>query len=622
MKEHIITAILYQDMSSKWKDAELNGGVNVHLNVHQKARQFVEVELGDFLLSDGDAILVSFEKEEDGELYHVNPEKMENIAGDSKAFRIQIPTLVHNTPGVWGVQFYLVTDYNAVTGEYASAHPFDVLDFSEHSSFLDDGLTVPTKENLSALYKEIENKVEQETLNSERIAENEKNIQFTSQAVEKNINNIALLADVQYQSGLQYIQPIEEEYGERVTANGESIVDWQGNGSTARLLKVAGDTQATKNLINPALTTGSVTYAMDGNSIVLTNTKGSPSSFYVYSVKKTKGTYTLSVKDIAGESSRRFLSIYKDGVVQQTLTTFPAVVTITLDEDAEISLRGEVDIGEYNTTTISELQLVEGVYTEDTMPEYTPYFDGLKSASFQGITSRNSRGTIRKWLSLPAPIDCGLGTTIDFENQRIINKYSEVTFAGEDSEGWEVSFGWNGMDDDGNVDKGYAYAPITTIRDFIKGSELFSGQWKLASISSMYEDDPELVDLMPPDKGEYYIACDENGNPKTLYLGTGDMLSNWSTMLADWKEYLKKNPITLRCFTTTETVIPFTDEQKAVGNEYTAWTDGTEQVMGNGSAEYGIYPTLTQEYVLVMDIKETAQETVDETITQALQEAY
>ena len=304
---------------------------------------------------------------------------------------------------------------------------------------------------------------------------NAKNIQSTAQAVVKNINNIALLSDVQYQAGLQYIQPIEDAYNERITANGENVLDWQGNGSTARLLKVVGNTQATRNLINPALTTGYVTYAVDGNSIVLTNTKGSPSSFYLYSVKRTKGTYTLSVKDIAGESSRRFLTIYKDGVNQQTITTFPTVVTITLDEDAEISLRGEVGIGDYNTTTISELQLVEGVYTEDTMPEYTPYFDGLKSASFQGIVSKNADGTKKRVLSFPALIECGLGVTIDFEKQVIIN----------------------------------------------------------------------------------------NG---------------------------------------TET--PFTDEQKAVGNEYTAWKGGEERVQGNDNATYDINPTMTQEYVVITSVKE------------------
>ena len=156
MKEHIIRAILYQDMSVKWKDAELNGGVNVHLNVHQKTRQFVEVELGDFLLTEGEAILAAFEKESDGEAYHENPAYMDRVRDQSGVFYLQIPTIVHNTPGVWGCQFYLATDYNKATGVYSEAYPFDIVKFSEGSSFLDDGLEVPSKENLSALYKDIE----------------------------------------------------------------------------------------------------------------------------------------------------------------------------------------------------------------------------------------------------------------------------------------------------------------------------------------------------------------------------------------------------------------------------------------------------------------------------------
>lgn len=154
MKEHIIRAILYQDMSVKWKDAELNGDVNVHLNVHQKTRQIVEAELDDFLLNDGEAILASFEKTIDGEIYHENPVKMDKMEGERRVFRLRIPTIVHNTPGEWGIQFFVVTDYDPITGNYTDSYPFDKAKFSEHSSFIDDGLTVPTGENLSALYAE------------------------------------------------------------------------------------------------------------------------------------------------------------------------------------------------------------------------------------------------------------------------------------------------------------------------------------------------------------------------------------------------------------------------------------------------------------------------------------
>ena len=137
MKEHIIRAVLYQNMSVQWKDTELRDGVNIHLNVHQKTRQFVEAELGDFILSDGEWILAAFEKTIDGENYHENPTHMDKMEADN-CFRLQIPTLVHNTPGEWGIQFYLVTDYNPVTGDYTNAYPFDKVKFSEYYSFFDE----------------------------------------------------------------------------------------------------------------------------------------------------------------------------------------------------------------------------------------------------------------------------------------------------------------------------------------------------------------------------------------------------------------------------------------------------------------------------------------------------
>lgn len=176
MKEHIIRAILYQDMSVKWKNAELNGDVNVHLNVHQKTRQFVEVELGDFLLNDGEWILASFEKTIEGDIHHENPSGMDKVEGQQGVFRLQLPTIVHNTPGEWGVQFLLVTDYNPATGDYTTAYPFDIAKFFERSSFLDDGLTIPGKDNLSALHAEAVQKIKLETQNATAIAANTKAI--------------------------------------------------------------------------------------------------------------------------------------------------------------------------------------------------------------------------------------------------------------------------------------------------------------------------------------------------------------------------------------------------------------------------------------------------------------
>lgn len=153
MKGHIIRAILYQDMTVKWKNVE--EGIPARLNVHQKARQFVEVELGDFLLAEDEAILAAFEKVKDGNTNHINPTVMEQVVGDKKVYRLQIPPEVHNEAGEWEIQFFIETAYNVFSSDYESSSPSWIARFVEYSSITDDGLTVPTGENLKELYNAI-----------------------------------------------------------------------------------------------------------------------------------------------------------------------------------------------------------------------------------------------------------------------------------------------------------------------------------------------------------------------------------------------------------------------------------------------------------------------------------
>lgn len=219
MKEHIIRAILYEDMSVKWKDEkQLRGSVNVHLNVHQKARQFVEAELGDFLLSDGEAILASFEKSDDRDGYHINPTRMGKAENEKGVFRLPIPSLVHNTPGVWIVQFSLVTDYKPCTGEYEAAFPFDEVKFSEHSSIIDDGLTVPTGENFIATLNEID------AAKTEIIEHKTASINAASsaQTAEANATAAANAAAASATKALEEAKKIENALREKVSVSVES----------------------------------------------------------------------------------------------------------------------------------------------------------------------------------------------------------------------------------------------------------------------------------------------------------------------------------------------------------------------------------------------------------------
>ena len=149
MREHIITAVLNQDMSASWK----NGAVSPRLHAHQKTRQIVEVELGDFFLNDGEHILVAFERSKDGYSNHINPAPMEKIDG-ANAYRIMLDALVHTTAGEWIVQFFLVTDYSHGVGTYTDSFPSDQLRFVEYSSIEDDGLQIPSDYDLRNLYNQ------------------------------------------------------------------------------------------------------------------------------------------------------------------------------------------------------------------------------------------------------------------------------------------------------------------------------------------------------------------------------------------------------------------------------------------------------------------------------------
>lgn len=306
----------------------------------------------------------------------------------------------------------------------------------------------------------------------------------------KNRNTISVLKEVQYQSGLQYIQPLESAYNERTTANGENVLDFENNGSTARILKVNGNTQS--------------------------------SAEYV----------------------------------------------------------------------------------------------GLKNVKFQGIISKNADGNKESALSLPYKMDIGLGTTIDFEQQRVVNYGVDITLTGD--EAWSF----------------YSYKGTYGVFSIM----LPTAESRAYGVST----DGIVVDeaSLPTVKDWANVIWAGAGEQNVLYwLGILDILgftANWvdkasptdhekTQAILDFKNYLRQrhadeNPVKIRYISSTlQSDIPFPPEMKAIGNEYKVWRDGTEQVQSNDNAEYGIFPKITQEYVVVAEIGETSQ---TDYITEALKGEY
>lgn len=186
------------------------------------------------------------------------------------------------------------------------------------------------------------------------------------------------------QSGLvsKYKATIEDTYTERVTADGANVLD----GSKAKLEKVVGNSVASKNLFNPfvlsvqAETDTNWIKSVTSSEIVIGVKKG-----YVINTGKTLQDFCPALKIgqtvwLNGESTG-YGAINLSGTI--STAWFPGEsITITKEYlTATVSIPLNAD-GSAGDVTITNLRI-----TESQNEPFTPYFTGLKSASFAGIES-------------------------------------------------------------------------------------------------------------------------------------------------------------------------------------------------------------------------------------------
>lgn len=228
-------------------------------------------------------------------------------------------------------------------------------------------------------------------------------------------NEMAVVNVALEQSGLvkKYKQPIEQEYNERVTADGANVLD----GSKAVLKKVVGNTVACKNLIPyPYLftqkTERGLTFTVNADgSIQVSGTSTSSGRFIISNTfKLSAGTYYHGGR----ESNEQYYTYI--GKLDGTILT--ANKSFTLTEETEVVLAYYVDPNLTINKTYYPM-LNEGT----TELSYQPYFTGLKSASFAGVESTNADGTETSTLTFPKT-ETPLGTTIDFETNKITKEYA------------------------------------------------------------------------------------------------------------------------------------------------------------------------------------------------------
>jgi hypothetical protein len=396
------------------------------------------------------------------------------------------------------------------------------------------------------------------------------------------------------QSGLlkKYKQPITQEYNERVTADGANVLD----GSKAVIKKVVGSTVACRNLFNPDRTEQDAGAVSNTTQRVFEENKyfvGFTSNNYYYrdnvsnflynngeiSYKATNPAnsaygvgfaffanegeqYTVSYTAMNAKVSVAFYKAdgtYVSNVETNTFTiptgcnTFVVVFNPT-DGNAVISVRN--------------IQIEKGT----TATEYQPYFTGLKSASFGGIESTNADGTETETLDFPKT-ETPLGTTIDFENKKITNYGVDLVLTG--TENWLMR-GQTFND----VNQFYAILLDDTKYNFGEG------------VCTDFDRMTALNDKVGFAIGSMNRALYLSVN-KTQFTSIDD-LKSWLA-----QRYASGNPVTIRYV--SETLQK--EESFTEGNEYTAYKGGTEKVLENDGAEFGSDNTLTQDYILVTEVK-------------------
>lgn len=351
-----------------------------------------------------------------------------------------------------------------------------------------------------------------------------------------------------YQASIVYKAETKDTYNERITAEGLNVVD----GSEAVLKNVVGNTVRCENLLNvPESFTFSKPYTIvSGVYLLAGNYTISYSDDY-----STEGTESIVLAIRTTDKSYA----YHIGTSNKTLYIEEGTYYFQLFSNG-YNYSESVGV----TATVNKLMLNYG----PTAKPYQPYFTGLKSASFAGIESTNADGTEISTLNFPKT-PTPMGTTIDFENKKIIEGSKEIVFNGTES--WKMD----------TENKYFRLSTLNTPVDEVVG------------ICNLY-----------PYEVDYRNAILITGTAG-LYVGV-NITASFNKDIEAWKSYLAElyangNPLIIRYKIATPTETPFTDEQSASGNKYQVWSNGTEKVIDNDGTEFGADNTLTQNYIAIKE---------------------
>ena len=231
-------------------------------------------------------------------------------------------------------------------------------------------------------------------------------------------------------------QDITQEYTSRVTADGAEII----NGALAELKEIRGRTVSCKNLVTfTSFEEGNEGVAHNGLSLTFEN-----GTFHLFGTFTQTETYTQwsLVPGFRILSGKTYTSVIdKPAIVRISIVQSGIVSNISISKGSRYKSGSPAadslvrTIG-FTTSQFTEgqevdftfkLWVVEGAYTDETAPEYQPYFSGLKNANFKSLTSTGSADDTEDVVSVTSPIELAEYDTAYPAENNVVRQSETIT---------------------------------------------------------------------------------------------------------------------------------------------------------------------------------------------------
>lgn len=238
---------------------------------------------------------------------------------------------------------------------------------------------------------------------------------------------------------LIYNKSTTEEYSERTTANGISIKDV----SSARIAKVVGQTQFSINLFNGIPEDNDAIHKVTNSTFkivkphiqhlddILLDGFG---KIYTLCIK-VQEKMSLETETELFNFTGRFYNAKNNTLLNRLVFDFSQksfgwLVQTYQSENTIEKLLFESDVICNNIDTLDsesyvkiQVMLLEGEYTEDTLPDFVDYYE--KHAYFKKFTSTSADGTQISTIEFENDVELPQGATIDFDNGKIIRETAD-----------------------------------------------------------------------------------------------------------------------------------------------------------------------------------------------------